>query len=231
LKKNARYRGHIRSKVLAYNPKACQICGYDKVVEVVHIKPRHKGGRDVPDNVVLLCPNHHKEYDRGKMSKKELLKRIKRYIEGVKLKRTDVYFDERGKLIEILRCDDALFKEFGQIYVSTIAHNAIKAWHSHKQQTDNIFCVKGNIKLVLYDNRKYSRSKGVINELFLGESNPLLVQIPPGVWHGWKGISDENQESTVINISDIPYNYFQPDEFRLDPYNNEIPYDWRRKDG
>ena len=145
-------------------------------------------------------------------------------IEGVKTKKLRVMPDERGRLMEILRCDDELFQKFGQVYMTTNYPGVVKAWHYHKKQTDNVCCLKGMIKMALCDAREDSKTKGEINEFFIGEHNPLLVVIPPGVYHGWKCISQE--ESIVISIPTESYNYEEPDEYRLPPDTKEIPYDW-----
>jgi dTDP-4-dehydrorhamnose 3,5-epimerase len=89
--------------------------------------------------------------------------------------------------------------------------------------------VKGMMKIVLYDNREGSSTRGEINEFFMGIHNPLLLQIPPLLLHGFKCISDE--EAMVVNCPTDTYDYETPDEFRLDPHQNEIPYEWERKDG
>jgi dTDP-4-dehydrorhamnose 3,5-epimerase len=150
-------------------------------------------------------------------------------IQGVATKKLKVIPDERGRLMEILRSDDELFTKFGQVYMTTAYPGVVKGWHYHKKQTDNFAVVKGMIKLVLYDNRENSPTKGEINEIFLGEHNPILVKIPPLVLHGFKCISE--QEAICINIPTELYNYDQPDEFRVDPHKNDIPYDWEKKDG
>ncbi|MBI5806396.1 dTDP-4-dehydrorhamnose 3,5-epimerase family protein [candidate division TA06 bacterium] len=150
-------------------------------------------------------------------------------IEGVKVKKLKVIPDERGRLMEMLRCDDDLFTKFGQVYLSTTYPGVVKGWHYHKLQADNIVCVKGMLKLVLYDERENSATKGEVNEYFLGEHNPLLVQVPKGVYHGWKCISES--EAFVINCPTEPYNYNQPDEYRVDPHSSDISYQWERKDG
>ena len=150
-------------------------------------------------------------------------------IDGVRTKNLRVIPDERGRLMEILRCDDDLFEKFGQVYVTTVRPGVVKAWHYHKKQTDNIAAVDGMLKLVLYDAREGSATKGEIVELFIGDRNPMLVQVPPGVYHGFKGISD--RETIVINSPTEPYDRESPDEFRIDPHDNDIPYDWKRKDG
>ena len=150
-------------------------------------------------------------------------------INGVKIKKLKVIPDERGRLMEMLRADDDIFKKFGQVYMTTIYPSVVKGWHYHKKQVDNFVCVKGMIKLVLYDFREESPTKGETNEFFMGEHNPILVLIPPYVFHGFKGIWET--ESVVINCPTEPYNYKEPDEFRVDPHSKDIPYNWERKDG
>jgi dTDP-4-dehydrorhamnose 3,5-epimerase len=153
----------------------------------------------------------------------------KSLIQGVKIKSLRVIPDERGRLVEILRQDDALFEKFGQVYMTTTYPGMVKAWHLHKKQTDNVTCIQGMIKLVLYDPRKDFSSYGKIHQLYLGIHRPLLVQIPPGIFHGWMCVSQE--EAVMINIPSEAYDYTDPDEERIDPHDNDIPYDWKRKDG
>ena len=137
--------------------------------------------------------------------------------------------DERGRLMEILRNDDELFLQFGQVYMTTTYPGVVKAWHLHKEQTDNLACVKGMIKLALYDAREQSPTFKQVDQFYLGLHNPLLVQIPNGIYHGWMCVSPD--EAIIVNIPTESYNYKTPDEFRLDPHDNDIPYDWKRKDG
>lgn len=145
-------------------------------------------------------------------------------IEGVKTKKLKVIPDERGWLMEILRCDEEIFKGFGQVYLTTVYPGVVKAWHYHKKQVDNFTCVKGMVKVVLYDAREDSPTYKEINEFFIGEKNPLLISVPPLVYHGFKGIGEET--AYIINIPTQPYNYKEPDEYRLPPDTKDIPYDW-----
>jgi len=153
----------------------------------------------------------------------------KALIEGVKIKDLRVIPDERGRLVEIFRQDEVLFEKFGQVYVTTTYPGVVKAWHLHKKQTDNVACVQGMIKMALYDPRKDTPSYGSVNQFYIGVHKPLLVQIPPGVFHGWMCIGKE--EAIIINIPSEAYDHGNPDEERLDPHENDIPYDWIRKDG
>lgn len=150
-------------------------------------------------------------------------------IEGVATKRLKVVPDERGRVMEMLRADDEMFQEFGQVYMTTAHPQVVKAWHMHKKQTDYLTAVCGMAKVALYDDREDSPTRGEVDEFFTGEHNPLLIRIPPGVYHGYKCISD--QEVIIINCPTEVYDHENPDEYRLPPHDNDIPYDWQRKDG
>ena len=131
-------------------------------------------------------------------------------IEGVSVKNLKPIPDERGRVMELLRSDDDIFRKFGQVYITTAYPGVVKGWHFHKTQTDYFACVVGMMKLVLYDSRDGSRTKGEVNEFFLGVHNPVLVVIPPGILHGFKCIGDA--EAMVINCPTEPYNPKSPDE-------------------
>lgn len=150
-------------------------------------------------------------------------------IEGVIIKNLKPILDERGYLQECFRSDWPMFKKFGQAYITIAFPNVVKAWHSHKIQTDNMICINGNAKLVLYDNRKDSSTYKMINEIFFGEKNPLLISIPPDIWHGFKAIG--SKKIIVLNIPTELYNYDEPDEYRLPYDTDKITYDWKMKMG
>lgn len=148
-------------------------------------------------------------------------------IEGVKVKPLKKICDERGMIMHMLRCDDPDFKKFGEIYFSCVYPGVIKGWHYHKEMTLNYAVVKGMIKLVLYDDRQDSPTKGEVMEICMGDNNYVLVTIPPRVWNGFKGISTEM--AIVANCATHPHD---PDEIsRCDPVDNDIPYDWSLKNG
>ena len=150
-------------------------------------------------------------------------------IDGVKVKTLRTIPDDRGHLTEILRCDDEFFVKFGQVYCTTTYPGVVKAWHYHKVQWDHITCVRGMIKVALWDGRQSSPTAGTLNEFYLGDHDPMLLVIPPMVYHGWKCTGLE--EAYIINLPTEPYNHEVPDEFRLPAHaNGIIPYDWSRVD-
>ncbi len=150
-------------------------------------------------------------------------------IDGVIVKKLKLIPDERGYLMEMLRSDDPFFQKFGQVYLTVAYPGVVKGWHYHKVQTDHFVGVSGMTKVVLYDNRKDSKTYGEVNEFFMGELNPMLLVIPPMVAHGMKGTG--TKPGMIINCPTEVYNYDDPDEHRIDPHDNDIPYDWARKDG
>ena len=148
-------------------------------------------------------------------------------IEGVKVKKLKVIPDDRGRLMEILRRDDELFDGFGQVYMTTAFPGVVKAWHYHKKQTDNFTCIKGKMRLGLYDARESSPTFGKVEEYIISLEYPMLVQIPPDVYHGFKCVGDE--EAIVINTVTEPYDHNDPDEYRVDAFENNIPFDWKKE--
>lgn len=128
--------------------------------------------------------------------------------------------------MEILRDDDEMFIRFGQVYMTTAFPGIVKAWHWHKKQYDSFTCVSGKMRLVLYDARKDSPTSGQIEEYEISLDEPMVVRIPPGVYHGFKCIS--RKEAIVINTVTYAYNHNDPDEFRVDDRDNDIDYDWEK---
>lgn len=130
--------------------------------------------------------------------------------------------DERGTIFHMLRSTDAHFTSFGEIYFSTIYKGVVKGWHRHREMTLHYACVFGRIKLVMFDDRDGSPSRSKLMEVFLGPDQHALVIIPPGVWNGFKGMTDPH--AIVANCCSHPHDPSRSD--RLDPFKNDIPYDW-----
>ena len=144
-------------------------------------------------------------------------------IEGVVITPLRQIFDERGKVMHMLRNDSTVFSEFGEIYFSCTYPGAIKAWHLHKEMTLNYAVIHGSIKCVLFDDRPGSKTRGCVEENFLSPENYSLITVPPLVWNGWKGMGSET--SIVANCATIPHD---PSEIERKPVlDSSIPYDWK----
>ena len=146
-------------------------------------------------------------------------------IQGVSLRPLKQIPDERGKVMQMLRRDDPWFERFGEIYFSLVNPRVVKGWHLHKVMTLNYAVITGRIKLVLYDEREQSPTRGELQEIFSGEDSYCLITVPPNVWNGFKGLGV--QPAVVANCSTDPHD---PSEIvRLDPFSDRIPYDWNLK--
>ena len=145
-------------------------------------------------------------------------------IEGIKITPLKQIEDERGKVMHMLRNDSKSFTKFGEIYFSTVYPNKIKGWHIHKKMTLNYAVVAGEIKLVLYDARPDSKTKGEVQEFFLSQKNYKLVSVPPLIWNGFMGVG--NSTAIVANCADLPYDSSEIE--RKDAFDKDIPYDWNK---
>jgi dTDP-4-dehydrorhamnose 3,5-epimerase len=135
--------------------------------------------------------------------------------------------DERGTILHMLRADAPHFEKFGEIYFATAYPGIIKAWHLHSRQTQNYAAIAGMIKVVIYDDREGSATRGEVQEIFIGEDNYALVRIPPGVYNGWKCIGVK--PAILANCATEPHD---PSEMsRLDPFAPQIPYSWDVRHG
>ena len=150
-------------------------------------------------------------------------------IQGVEIRNLRLVADERGFLMEMLRSDWPEFIKFGQAYVTACYPGVIKAWHYHKNQWDNFVCIYGMAKVVLYDPRGESPTKELINEFHVGQLNPLLIKIPPLVYHGFT--AEGGQIALIANFPTELYEYERPDEERLPYDDRSICYSWQVKHG
>ena len=147
----------------------------------------------------------------------------KSLIQGVEIIKKNKIVDDRGMILHMLRADDKNYKKFGEIYFSAINPNKIKAWHYHELMTLNYVAVYGNIKLVLYDDRDASKTKGMIQEIILSNQSHFLVSIPPKIWNGF--CSSNNKHAILANCSDIPHD--KEEIKRLSYDDPKFPYKWR----
>ena len=145
-------------------------------------------------------------------------------IEGVKITNLKKIDDDRGSVLTMIRSDSKVFKSFGEIYFSTIFNKSIKAWHLHREATLNYVCVKGIVRLVLFDDRNSSSTKGKFQELILSPKNYFLVTIPPKIWNGFKNL--DNEESIIANCLNIPHN--EKEMVRESHDSKNFNYDWSK---
>ena len=148
-------------------------------------------------------------------------------IEGVTARELKPIRDDRGELCEILRSDDPEFERFGQVYYTVVKPGVVKAWHYHAKHTDHLVTIGPPAVIALSDAREDSPTRGEVMEFTAGREAPMLIKVPPGVYHGFTAAGD--QDAVILNVPTEVYDYDDPDEFRLDPFENDIPFDWRAK--
>jgi dTDP-4-dehydrorhamnose 3,5-epimerase len=132
-----------------------------------------------------------------------------------------------GRLIELYRSewvpDDA---GVDQVFASVLRRGGLSAWHAHGHTVDRISIIAGAVRVVLYDARAGSPTRGRINEFRLTEHRPALVRIPPRVWHGVQNLEDG--ESIITNAVDRAYDYESPDHYRVPHDSEHVPYRFPR---
>lgn len=148
---------------------------------------------------------------------------VENQIQGVNFINLSQIGDQRGSVLHMLRSDAQDFTQFGECYFSEIFPGAVKAWKRHTEQTQNIAVPVGRIRLVIYDNRDFSTTKGKLIDIELGRPDAYnRVKIPPGVWYGFKCISIE--AALLVNCADYPHNKSESEVISYD--DPSIPYKW-----
>ena len=143
-------------------------------------------------------------------------------IEGVQITKLNKIDDDRGSILTMLRSDSKVFEPFGEIYFSTIFNKAIKAWHLHQKAILNYACIKGKVKLVLYDDRERSKTYKNHQELILSPDDYFMVTIPPLIWNGFQGI--DINESIIANCMSFPHD--EKEMVRKNPTDKYFAYNW-----
>ena len=143
-------------------------------------------------------------------------------IAGVMIRPLKHFADERGTLHHMLRADDPHFQQFGEIYFSGVREGMVKGWRVHRRLTANLAVPIGAIRLVLFDDRADSVTKGRKMVIETGTVNYALITIPPGVWSAWQGIGPNL--SLVANCATEPHDPAETEAAGLSP--GVIAHDW-----
>lgn len=95
----------------------------------------------------------------------------------------------------------------GQLNYSVLYPGIVKAWHRHKKQNDYFFVLLGNARVALHD-----PAAGKTETHFIGEKNPKVLKIPPGIWHGYTVLGPT--PCGLLYYVDKKYDPSDPDEER-----------------
>lgn len=126
-------------------------------------------------------------------------------IDGVVLRPAVAHKDARGWLAEIFRSDEFPADTMPAMgYISVTKPGMTRGPHEHAKQTDCFaFFGPGRFKLYLWDPREKSPSRGRRMTVEVGEANPMIVTVPPGVVHGYKNVS--KTDGWVVNLPNRLY--------------------------
>lgn len=135
--------------------------------------------------------------------------------------------DERGAVLHLLRNNEPGFVGFGECYCSETLPGAVKAWKRHKLQTQNLAVPIGRLRLVVFDDRPASPTRGNLEILDLGRpDNYVRITIPPGLWYGFS--AQGLDPALIVNCADQPHD---PKESEHLPTGDaRIPYQWAMTD-
>lgn len=111
---------------------------------------------------------------------------------------------------------DGTVKMEGDINITWAYPGRVVAWHRHRKQTDHWFVIKGFLKVGLLDDQ------GQVRWVYLGENDRRVLSIPPGIWHGYMVLGE--QEAVLMYYITSKYNEKDPDEDRLSV--EEAGVDW-----
>lgn len=142
-------------------------------------------------------------------------------IDGVVVTELGNVITRSGFMTEIFR-DDWPLADFSirQINWAELNPGGATDWHYHALQTDHLIGVNGNIKLALIDGRKASSTYGARDVIRMGAIRPVVVRIPPGVWHALR--NESGRPAGYLNLADQRYDHGQPDNFRISPDEPEV---------
>lgn len=143
-------------------------------------------------------------------------------IGGVEIRELGNIITRSGFMTEIFRVDwSAMNIVVRQINWAELGPGGITDWHAHAKQTDHLIGVGGNIKLALWDGREASPTKGASDVIRTGALRPVLVRVPPGVWHALR--NESGRPAGYLNVTDGLFDYENPDNWRLTAQAKDIP--------
>ena len=146
-------------------------------------------------------------------------------IDGVRVREVRHVPGDQGVITEAYRPEwDPTGLPVVHVYQSRLFPGAIGAWSCHAKNVDRLFVNQGHARVVLYDGREGSATRGRLNEFHVGDARPTLLVVPTGIWHGIQNLG--STDVLMLNMPSNAYDYEDPDHYRLPFDTPEIPYSW-----
>ena len=143
-------------------------------------------------------------------------------LEGVILTKILIIENKSGNVFHGLKKSENSFNGFGEAYFSFANYNSPKGWKRHNLMTLNLIVPIGEIKFVLFDDRKSSKTYNEFFEIELSYNNYCRLTIPPGIWVSFVGIG--KGQNILLNIGNLEHDPNEADTLLIN--NNIIPYTW-----
>lgn len=142
-------------------------------------------------------------------------------LEGVSLTPLKIVSVENGNILHAMKINDKGYEGFGEAYFSCVNHGAVKAWKRHRSMTLNLVVPIGSIRFVMFDDRVESKTKNMISEMTLSQDNYYRLTIPPMIWVGFQGITEET--NMLLNIANIKHEAEESERKEME----EINFNWK----
>jgi dTDP-4-dehydrorhamnose 3,5-epimerase len=142
---------------------------------------------------------------------------------GVTFRPAPTHVDDRGWVVEAFdprwgwHADPLVFA-----YVFSIRPGRIKGWGMHREHEDRYFILSGHMRVVMFDERPESPTRGLVAQVVLSETNRRLMNIPAGIWHASENIG--SSDVVVVNFPTMAYRHEAPDKYRLPLDSDRIPF-------
>ena len=139
-------------------------------------------------------------------------------IKDVFITKLDVIDLPKGNVMHGMKKTSVGYAGFGEAYFSQVDGGAIKAWNRHKKMILNLVVPVGEIRFVLFDDREVSNSR--FQEVIISKHNYCRLTVPPMIWMGFQGLSDNG--SMLLNIANIEHNPNEVDKKNIE----QIEFNW-----
>lgn len=148
-------------------------------------------------------------------------------LDGVRLARPRVHVDHRGALLEIFTAPEFWESaDFAYAYQTSVRPGMLKGWFQHHDKLDRYHIVKGELLVLLYDDRSGSPTRGQHQKVVIGESSGIRgVLIPQRIWHLSYNVGQE--DAILLNLPSTHYDHENPDRYHVDIDSGQIPVDVR----
>ncbi|CAM2825261.1 dTDP-4-dehydrorhamnose 3,5-epimerase family protein [Vibrio neptunius] len=142
------------------------------------------------------------------------------FLEGVCVEPLRIIKHDKGDILHALKENDSVYSGFGEVYFSTVHHGEVKGWKKHTTMNMNLVVPEGEVRIVVYDDRESSSTRGQFLVAQLSRNNYSRVTVQAGLWVAFQGVS--RTTNLLMNFADIKHDPSESISMPLD----SIQFDW-----